>query len=74
MSILPALTSRDVLAALKKAGFVEHHQRGSHLYVFHPGKRHMTCVPIHSGDLPRGTVRGIIKQSGLTVEEFVALL
>jgi hypothetical protein len=31
-------------------------------------------VPVHTGDLKRGTLRGIIAQSGLTVEEFLQLL
>jgi mRNA interferase HicA len=49
--------------------------KGSHRFYQHPhDKRRQTVVPYHGGDLPPGTLRVIIKQAGLTVEEFVALL
>lgn len=63
-----------MLRALKRAGFQEHHQTGSHLFLRHPETRQMTSVPIHPRDLKRGTTRAIIKQAGLTVEELLDLL
>jgi predicted RNA binding protein YcfA (HicA-like mRNA interferase family) len=48
---------------------------GSHCRLIHgsdPARK--ITVPVHSGDLKRGTLRGIIAQAGLTVEEFIALL
>jgi len=74
MSRLPTLTARQVVKALLKAGFIEEHQRGSHLSLYHPGTRHQTVVPMHSGDLHRGLLRAILKQSGLTEEQFRELL
>lgn len=74
MSRLPTVTPRQVVKALKKAGFEEHHQRGSHRYLWHPGKRRMTSVPMHARDLPRGTLRAILRQVDLTAEEFQKLL
>jgi predicted RNA binding protein YcfA (HicA-like mRNA interferase family) len=68
---LPSLTGKQVLRALQNAGFYIHHQTGSHATLKHPdnpAKR--VTVPIHSGDLPRGTVMAIIKQAGMTTEEF----
>jgi predicted RNA binding protein YcfA (HicA-like mRNA interferase family) len=36
MSKLPVVTARQVVSALKKVGFVERRQRGSHLRMFNP--------------------------------------
>jgi len=72
---LPAVTARDAIRALERAGFVVSRQSGSHCRLIHaanPARR--VTVPVHSGDLKRGTLRGIIAQAGLTVDEFMALL
>jgi len=73
VSRLPVLRSRQLIAALKKAGFEAHHQTGSHLALVIPDGRRV-IVPIHAQDLPRGTVSAIIRQAGLTEEQFRALL
>ncbi len=72
---LPALTARDVIRALERAGFVAVRMSGSHCRLIHAtdATRKVT-VPVHGGDMKRGTLRGIISQAGLTVEEFQALL
>jgi predicted RNA binding protein YcfA (HicA-like mRNA interferase family) len=72
---LPALTAKDVIRALERAGFVVSRTSGSHCRLVHasnPARK--VTIPIHSGDLKRGTLRGIIGQAGLTVPEFIALL
>ena len=74
MSRLPSLTSREVVVALKKAGFEGRRQRGSHLFLWHPEREVMATVPMHAGDLPRGTLKAIIRQAGLTEDEFQAFL
>jgi len=74
MPRLPALHPRKVVAALKQSGFVEASQRGSHLHLFHAGRKRMVTVPMHAKDVKRGTLQSIIRQSGLTVEEFLKLL
>lgn len=66
MSRLPTVKPRQVVRASRRAGFEEHHQRGSHLYLRHPETRRMTSVPMHPGDLPRGTLRTILQQVGIT--------
>lgn len=72
---LPALTARDVLRALRKAGFTVARVKGSHHHLRHLGKpAARVVVPVHSGDLPPGTVRAIIKQAGLTEADFLDLL
>ena len=74
MTRLPTLTPRQVLSALKRVGFQEHHQRGSHLYLWHPERSFMTSIPMHARDLRRGTMKAILSQAGLTDDEFRALL
>ncbi len=76
MSQLPILTPRKVVAALKKAGFVEGHKhgRGSHLFLFHPEREVSTTVAIHARDLPPATLKAIIRQARLTEDAFKALL
>jgi predicted RNA binding protein YcfA (HicA-like mRNA interferase family) len=72
---LPALTARDVIRALERVGFVVARQSGSHCRLVHatdPARK--ITVPVHSGDLKRGTLRAIIAQAGFTVEQFIALL
>ena len=72
---LPTLTSRQVLAALARAGFFVHHQTGSHATLKHaddPGLR--VTVPVHGRDLQRGTLTAIVRQSGMTREEFMGYL
>jgi len=71
MSKLNRLNAKKVIQKLKRAGFVETHQRGSHLYLKSNNGKIVT-VPIHgSKDIPIGTLYNIvIKQAGLSVEEF----
>lgn len=54
------------------AGFVETHQRGSHLYLKNNDGLKIATVPIHgSKDIPIGTLHNIVvRQAGLSVEEF----
>jgi predicted RNA binding protein YcfA (HicA-like mRNA interferase family) len=69
---LPSLTAKQVLRSLLNAGFFLHHQTGSHATLKRPDQpERRVTVPVHSGDLPRGTVMAIIKQAGMTVEEFL---
>jgi predicted RNA binding protein YcfA (HicA-like mRNA interferase family) len=69
---LPVLSAKEVLRALAKAGFFVHHVTCSHYILKRDDKR--VTVPFHRGDVRRGTLASIIKQSGLTVEEFLEYL
>ena len=72
---LPALTARDVIRALERAGFVVSRTSGSHCRLIHatdPSRK--VTVPVHGGDLKRGTLRAIIAQAGFNVAEFINLL
>ncbi len=74
MNRLPNLNARKIVGALKRAGFCEDGQRGSHLYLWHEGKKLLTSVPIHGRDVKRSLLKQIIQQAGLSEEEFRGLL
>lgn len=61
--------AKDVLRRLKRAGFDERRQSGSHVVLRHTDGR-QTYLPMHPGDVPTGTFRSILKQAGLTEAEF----
>ncbi|MDH3318381.1 MAG: type II toxin-antitoxin system HicA family toxin [Betaproteobacteria bacterium] len=62
-------SAREVLARLRRAGFEEVRQSGSHKVLRHADGR-QTYVAMHSRDVPEGTFRKILKQAGLTLEQF----
>ena len=71
---LPVLKPKQVVAALEKAGFEVRRQTGSHVIMYKSGIRHPISIPLHPRDLPKGTLRAIIRQAGLTIEEFLGFL
>ena len=77
MSRLPALSSRRIIQALRKAGFVEAPKRGkgSHLAFLRddPSGTRLVIVP-YGHDIPKGTVLAILEQAGLSRDEFLELL
>jgi predicted RNA binding protein YcfA (HicA-like mRNA interferase family) len=75
MPPLPVLRAKEVLRALLSAGFYIHHQTGSHARLFHRAKTELhVTIPIHNKELPPKTLKSIIRQAGLTPEEFIELL
>jgi predicted RNA binding protein YcfA (HicA-like mRNA interferase family) len=75
-SQLPVISGKRVLAALKRAGFVVERIVGSHHVLEYPGDRTRTVtVPVHGNrDLKPGTLRSIVRQAGLSTDEFNSLL
>jgi len=71
---LPVLKPREVVIGLERAGFEARRRTGSHVIMYKSGIRRPISIPQHPGDLPRGTVRAIIREAGLTKEEFLKLL
>jgi predicted RNA binding protein YcfA (HicA-like mRNA interferase family) len=71
MSRLPTLNAKKIIKALKKAGFIEHIQHGSHLILINTEKDLETCIPIHAGkDIKRELLKEILKQAGMSEEAF----
>jgi predicted RNA binding protein YcfA (HicA-like mRNA interferase family) len=75
MSRLPRVTGKDVLTALQRNGYTLIYIKGSHHYLEPPGGGPYITVPIHPGKIlkPR-TLKSILAESGLTVEEFKDML
>lgn len=72
---LPIISGRDAAKAFKAAGFVELSRRGkgSHMALAREDPKALLTIPDHR-ELRRGTLRALIRQAGLTTDEFVALL
>ncbi len=73
MSKLPVTSGAACVNALQKMGFVVDRQRGSHIILVRENPRTTVSVPDHK-ELDRGTLRAIIRQAELSVDEFTALL
>lgn len=71
---LPALRASEVVRILERAGFIRWRQQGSHLTMYRTSDRRALTIPVHfAKTVPKGTLRAIIKQAGLTPKEFIAL-
>ena len=73
MPKLPVVSGRDARRAFEQAGWRFNRQRGSHMVLIRDGVAVNLCIPDHR-ELDRGLLRSLIRDSGLTVEEFCALL
>lgn len=73
MTRLPVLSGRECVKALQKIGFQAERQKGSHMMLYRESSSTPVVVPDHK-ELDRGTLRSIIRQAGLNVDEFVELL
>ena len=74
MPSVPSVRAAETIRALERAGFVRSRQKGSHLRLLNPDTGRTTLVPLHPGDLPKPLLQTIIRQAGLTVEQFIELL
>ncbi len=72
---LPAVKPQKAISALLRAGFYVHHVKGSHYALRHATNPQLrVTIPYHNRDLKRSTLRTIIKQADLTIEEFLDFL
>ncbi|MCL5283352.1 MAG: type II toxin-antitoxin system HicA family toxin [Armatimonadetes bacterium] len=74
MSVLPRVSGRKVVVALAKIGYEKDRQKGSHIVLRQLAQPHRRLVVPDHKEIAKGTLRAIIKQAGLTVEEFNGLL
>jgi predicted RNA binding protein YcfA (HicA-like mRNA interferase family) len=72
MSRLPVLSGRAARRAFERAGWEFARQKGSHMILKKPGSVAHLSIPDHD-TLDRGTLRRLIRDSGLTLEEFNTL-
>ena len=73
MSKLPRISGRECVKALEKAGFYFKRQEGSHIILRRDDPFAQVVVPDHK-EVDRGTLRAIVRQAGLSIDEFVKLL
>jgi predicted RNA binding protein YcfA (HicA-like mRNA interferase family) len=73
MSKLPRISGQRCIKALERAGFYVLRQKGSHVILRRGVPFAEVVVPTHK-ELDRGTLRAIIRQAGLSVDEFMELL
>ncbi|MDO8516091.1 MAG: type II toxin-antitoxin system HicA family toxin [bacterium] len=72
---LPRIPASLVIRVLKRAHFYIFHQSGSHIQLRHMSNpRLRITIPFHRKDLAPKTLKSIIKQAGMTVDEFIKLL
>lgn len=73
MSKLPAISGQECIKALQKAGFTILRQKGSHIILRRQDPFSEVVVPNHR-ELDKGTLRSIIRQAELSIDEFIELL
>jgi predicted RNA binding protein YcfA (HicA-like mRNA interferase family) len=73
MPKLPVISGRDFIKVLKKIGFEEARQKGSHIILTRDRDQLSVSVPDHS-ELDRGTLNSLMKSIGLSREELIRLL
>jgi predicted RNA binding protein YcfA (HicA-like mRNA interferase family) len=72
MNRMPSINARELIRFLKKNGFVEDRQAGSHLTLWHSERCVAVTIPVHSGcDLGRGLAVRILKDAGFTVDDYL---
>ncbi len=69
----PLVSGARVIKALKRAGYRVTGQRGSHVKLYREAGESTVIVPLHQ-EVDRWTLKGILNDAGITVEEFVRLL
>ncbi len=71
---LPAVRPRQLVRVLERRGWVLARTKGSHQSFRHPEHANVVTVPVHGRDLKRGMLAGILKDAGITQDEFRKLL
>ncbi len=69
----PLLSGNEVVRAFLRAGYLKTGQRGSHIKLFHPRDQITLIIPNHR-EVDRWTLKGIIKDAGISVDQFNKLL
>jgi predicted RNA binding protein YcfA (HicA-like mRNA interferase family) len=70
---LPRISGRECVAALARVGFIIRRQQSSHIVLRRDDPFSQLVVPDHK-ELDRGTLRAILRQAGISIEQFIDLL
>ena len=72
MGRLSGFSYRDAVKKLKRLNFeFDRQAKGSHEIWWNPATRARTTVPNHPGDIPEGTLKAILKQANVQIDEFL---
>lgn len=74
MSKLPVVSGSQAVRAFERLGHEVDRQRGSHIILRHPKAPHRRLVVPNHRSIAKGTLRALIREAGLTVEEFRSAL
>jgi predicted RNA binding protein YcfA (HicA-like mRNA interferase family) len=69
----PVLSGKKIVKAFEKAAFYRVRQKGSHIKIRNDARQITLIIPDHK-EVDRWTLKGIIRDADLTVEEFIRLL
>jgi predicted RNA binding protein YcfA (HicA-like mRNA interferase family) len=72
MTRLPIVSGRKLFRTRIRLGYYIRDQKGSHVHLRHPDKRPLT-IPMHD-ELDRGTLKGILKDADISIEEFLGMI
>ena len=72
MARLPVISGDDFVKAMRKIGYIWDHTEGSHMILLHPSKGRLSVL--RHKELGQGLLRALIRDTGLTRDEFVTLL
>ncbi|MEK7186603.1 MAG: type II toxin-antitoxin system HicA family toxin [Patescibacteria group bacterium] len=70
---MSSFKAREIVRILEKLGFIQKRQTGSHLMMYHPKLKRIIPVPMHTKELKKGLVKGLIKQAESSEKEFIKL-
>lgn len=73
MSRLPSLKPKEVIRKFEKLGFIKDRQSGSHVILFRKSDKRRAVIPLHLRDLPKGTLKAILRETGVREEEFIRI-
>ena len=73
---LKQVKPKKLLKALLKLGFIKKRQKGSHIFLegYVNNQKKFTSISLHNESIPRGTLKAILKQTGVTEEEIIKYL
>jgi predicted RNA binding protein YcfA (HicA-like mRNA interferase family) len=74
LSKLPSISAREAIRVFERVGYERDRQRGSHIVLRHRDAPHRRLVVPEHKSLAKGTLRALIREAGLTIDEFNALL
>lgn len=74
MGRLSSFKYKEIISKLRKAGFkFDRQAKGSHEIWLNIKSKTRITIPNHPGDMPEGTLNAIVKQSGLSIDEFLSM-